>query len=112
MNGTSLQSSPLPSVKITAVPSAGANQDSAASPLSDDPHNPPRIRLKETDVEPRIAELETHLKYLRKHLGAVEKDLKSVKYRLVFSTGVITVLIGLVSWIANSRFDQLVTLLN
>lgn len=63
-------------------------------------------------MEPRIAELEAHLKYVRKQLDAMEKDLISVRYRLAFSTGIITVLIGLVSWIANSRIDQLVTLLS
>ncbi len=107
MNGTSFQSSPLPSVTLSAV-----HTELDASPLNGDPHGPSRTRHKETEMETRLAELETHLKHLRKHLGTVEKDLTSIRYRLAFSTGIITVLIGLVSWIASSRFDQLVTLLN
>ena len=61
---------------------------------------------------PRIAELETQLNELRKHQHQLHEELKSIRNRLGFSTGIITVLIGLACWIANSRFDQLVALLN
>lgn len=60
----------------------------------------------------RIIELETQLKNLRKDMGDVRVDVRSTKYRLTYSTGTVLVIIGLIGWIANSRFDQLVTLLN
>ena len=63
-------------------------------------------------MSPRIAELEAHLNELRKQQNQLHDELRSVRYRLGFSTGIITVLIGLACWIANSRFDQLVALLN
>ncbi|ROM93475.1 hypothetical protein BK658_20830 [Pseudomonas brassicacearum] len=63
-------------------------------------------------MEPRVVELETHLKYIRRDMEEVRNDVKSIKYRLVYSAGAAAVIISLLGWIANSRFDQLVTLLN
>lgn len=60
----------------------------------------------------RTTELESQLKHLRRDLEKVRLDARSTKYRLVYSTGAVVVIIGLVGWIANSRFDQLVMLLN
>ena len=37
-------------------------------------------------------------------------DVKSIKHRLAYSAGGTAVVLGLLAWIANSRFDQLVTL--
>ena len=63
-------------------------------------------------LEPRLAELEAHLRYIRRDMDAARSDLKSIQHRLAYSTGAMTVIIGLVSWIANSRIDQLVMLIN
>ncbi|MGE8065939.1 hypothetical protein [Pseudomonas sp. NPDC089569] len=63
------------------------------------------------DMEPRVIELEAHLKYLRKDMEEVRNDVKSIKHRLAYSAGGTAVVLGLLGWIANSRFDQLVTLL-
>ncbi|QAY89104.1 MULTISPECIES: hypothetical protein [unclassified Pseudomonas] len=65
----------------------------------------------EVDMEPRVVELETHLKYIRRDMDEVRGDVKSIKHRLAYSAGGTTVVIGLLAWIANSRFDQVVTLL-
>jgi hypothetical protein len=53
------------------------------------------------DLEPRVVELETHLKYIR----------KDIRYRLAYSAGAAAVVLGLLGWVANNRFDQLVLLL-
>ncbi|MBZ9782546.1 hypothetical protein K9857_13460 [Pseudomonas sp. REP124] len=62
-------------------------------------------------MEPRVTELEAHLKYLRKDMENVRSEVKSIKHRLAYTVGGTAVLLGLLGWIANSRFDQLVTLL-
>lgn len=67
---------------------------------------------KGSTLEPRIAELEVHLRHIRRDMDVARSDLKSIQHRLAYSTGAMTVIIGLVSWIANSRIDQLVMLLN
>ncbi|MCU1753025.1 hypothetical protein [Pseudomonas sp. 6D_7.1_Bac1] len=64
------------------------------------------------DMEPRVVELETHLKYIRRDMEEVRNDVKSIKHRLAYSAGAAAVIISLLGWIANSRFDQLVMLLN
>lgn len=65
----------------------------------------------EVDMEPRVVELETHLKYIRRDMEEVRSDVKSIKHRLAYSAAGTAVVLGLLGWIANSRFDQLVTLL-
>lgn len=65
----------------------------------------------EVDMEPRVVELETHLKYIRRDMEEVRSDVKSIKHRLAYSTGATAVVLGLLGWIANSRFEQVVTLL-
>ncbi|MDI2591180.1 hypothetical protein POF45_07015 [Pseudomonas sp. 681] len=65
----------------------------------------------EVDMEPRVVELETHLKYIRRDMEEVRGDVKSIKHRLAYSTGATAVILGLLGWVANSRFDQLVSLL-
>jgi Flp pilus assembly protein TadB len=63
------------------------------------------------DMEPRFAELETHLKYIRRDMDEVRGDVKSIKHRLAYAAGATAVVLGLLGWVANSRFDQLVTLI-
>ena len=65
----------------------------------------------EVEMEPRVVELETHLKYIRRDMEEVRGDVKSIKHRLAYSAGGTAVVLGLLGWIANSRFDQLVALL-
>lgn len=62
-------------------------------------------------MEPRVVELEAHLKCIRKDMENVRNEVRSIKHRLAYTVGGTVVLLGLLGWIANSRFDQLVTLL-
>ncbi|WHS62076.1 hypothetical protein [Pseudomonas sp. G2-4] len=64
------------------------------------------------DLEPRVVELETHLKYIRKDMDEIRTDVKVIRHRLAYSAGAAAVVIGLLGWVANSRFDQLVLLLS
>ncbi|MFP0194977.1 MULTISPECIES: hypothetical protein [Pseudomonas] len=66
----------------------------------------------ENDMEPRVTELETHLKYIRRDLDEVRGDVKAIKHRLAYSAGATAMVLGLVGWVANSRFDQLVALIS
>jgi hypothetical protein len=45
-------------------------------------------------------------------MDEVRGDVKSIKHRLAYSAGAIGVILGLLGWIANSRFEQVVTLLS
>lgn len=63
------------------------------------------------DLEPRVVELETHLKYIRKDMDEIRTDVKVIRHRLAYSAGAAAVVLGLLGWIANSRFDQVVMLL-
>lgn len=65
----------------------------------------------EVERGPRAVELETQLKYIRRELEEVRSDVKSIQHRLAYSVGGTAVVIGLMGWIANSRFDQLVVLI-
>ena len=65
----------------------------------------------EVDMEPRVTELETRLKSIRRDMEDIRSDVKSIKHRLAYSAGGTAVVLGLLGWIANSRFEQLVTLL-
>nr|BFE90214.1 hypothetical protein GCM10020185_07500 [Pseudomonas brassicacearum subsp. brassicacearum] len=63
------------------------------------------------DLEPRVVELETHLKYIRKDMDEIRTDVKVIRHRLAYSAGAAAVVLGLLGWIANNRFDQVVMLL-
>jgi hypothetical protein len=62
-------------------------------------------------MDPRVTELQAHLKYMRREMDEMRDNVRSIKHRLVYSTGGTAVVLGLLVWIGNSRFDQLVTLL-
>jgi hypothetical protein len=62
-------------------------------------------------MEPRVIELEAHLEYLQRDMQEIRSDVKSIKHRLAYSAAGTAIVLGLLGWIANSRFDQLVSLL-
>lgn len=63
-------------------------------------------------MEPRVIELEAHLKYIRRDMDEVRSDVKTIKHRLAYSAGATAVVLVLLGWVANSRFDQLVALIS
>ncbi|VVN24542.1 hypothetical protein PS659_04554 [Pseudomonas fluorescens] len=62
-------------------------------------------------MEPRVTELETHLKHIRRDMDEIRADLNSIKHRLAYSACGTIVILGLLGWIANSRFEQVISLL-
>ncbi|MFI8394802.1 MULTISPECIES: hypothetical protein [unclassified Pseudomonas] len=66
----------------------------------------------ESDMEPRVSELETHFKYMRRDMDEMINDVRTIKHRLAYSAGATAVILALLGWVANSRFDQLVTLIS
>ncbi|MGF6091565.1 hypothetical protein [Pseudomonas sp. 18173] len=64
----------------------------------------------EIDMEPRVTELEAHLKHIRRDMDEVRGDVKSIKHRLAYSACGTAVILGLLGWIANSRFEQVISL--
>ena len=67
--------------------------------------------IEETALEPRIVELETRLRYISRDVDEFHDDVKSIKYRLAYSAGGTAVVLGLLGWIANSRFEQIISLI-
>lgn len=63
-------------------------------------------------MEPRVVELETHLKYIRKDMDEIRMDVRMIRHRLAYSAGAAAVILSLLGWIANTRFDQLVALVS
>ena len=56
------------------------------------------------DLEPRVVELETHLKYIRRDMDEIRTDVKVIRHRVAYSAGAAAVVVGLLGCIANSRF--------
>ncbi|MGY2339973.1 hypothetical protein ACW9HW_12105 [Pseudomonas sp. SDO5532_S415] len=81
-----------------------ANQQKTEFNISEKPNG-------EVDMEPRVVELEKHLKCIRRDMEEARSDVSAIKHRLAYSAGGTIVVLSLLGWIANSRFDQLVTLL-
>lgn len=55
------------------------------------------------DLEPRVVELETHLKYIRKDMDEIRTDVKVIRHRLAYSAGAAAVVLGLLGWIADRK---------
>lgn len=69
-------------------------------------------------MEARVAKLETHVEYIRRDLDTMSDDLKevkvdllSIKRRIAYFSGAGFIVVGIVGWILNNRFDQVVALL-
>ncbi|MGE8151732.1 hypothetical protein ACQKP5_10845 [Pseudomonas vancouverensis] len=65
----------------------------------------------EADMENRMTELEAHLKCIRRDLKEVRTDVNAIKHRLAYSVGGTVVVLGLLGWVANSRFEQVISML-
>ncbi|CAI3798562.1 hypothetical protein GLGCALEP_02116 [Pseudomonas sp. MM221] len=71
-----------------------------------------------SDLEARVARLETHVEYIRRDLDVVSADLKevhndltSIKRRMAYLGGAGFVVAAIIAWIINNRFDEVVTML-
>lgn len=73
--------------------------------------NKSRTPTGDVEMEPRVIELKKHLENIRRDMDEVRSDVKSMKHRLAYSTAGTAVVLGLLGWIANSRFEQVVALL-
>ncbi|RJX83467.1 hypothetical protein D3M70_00100 [Pseudomonas sp. LS-2] len=69
-------------------------------------------------MEARVAKLETHVEYIRRDLDEVKTDLKEVhgdlttiKRRISYIAGASFVVVLILGWVANNRFEQLISLL-
>lgn len=100
MQGHDIRSSATP-----VVPLAMNRANHQAEPVSNAKSS------GEVDMQPRVNELETHLETMRRDLERIRTDVRSIRHRLAYSAGGTAVVLGLLGWIANSRFDQVVALL-
>lgn len=85
-------------------------------------HNRPRKRGGgpggPDDMESRLAKLEAHAEHMQTGIGEIKGDLKDVskdvqaiRVRLAWGSGAAAVIIGLLAWLANNRFDQVVEMI-
>lgn len=71
-----------------------------------------------SDLEARVARLETHVEYIRRDLDEMSADLKevhtdltSIKRRMAYLGGAGFVVAVIFAWVINNRFDQVVSIL-
>nr|WP_314872127.1 hypothetical protein [uncultured Pseudomonas sp.] len=71
-----------------------------------------------SDLEARVARLETHVEYIRRDLDVMSADLKevrtdltSIKRRMAYLGGAGFVVAAIFAWLINNRFDEVVTML-
>lgn len=76
----------------------------------EDHGNPMKI-AEQAGLEPRIAELEKRLGNISRGMDEFHDDVKSIKYRLAYSASGAAIVLGLLGWIANSRFEQVISLI-
>jgi hypothetical protein len=67
--------------------------------------------VEASGLELRIAELETRLGDISRAMDEFHDDVRSIKYRLAYSASGTAIVLGLLGWIANSRFDQVISLI-
>lgn len=71
-----------------------------------------------SDLEARVARLETHVEYIRRDLDVMTADLKevhsdltSIKRRMAYLGGAGFVVAAIFAWVINNRFDEVVKIL-
>ena len=62
-------------------------------------------------MEPRTVDLQAQLEGMRRDMDVIRQNVKTIKHRLAYTAGGAVVVLGVLSWIANSRFEQIVALL-
>ncbi|MFT6552958.1 hypothetical protein [Alloalcanivorax venustensis] len=70
------------------------------------------------DMESRLAKLEAHAEHMQTGIGEIKgdlndvsKDVQAIRVRLAWGSGAAAVIIGLLAWLANNRFDQVVEMI-
>lgn len=69
-------------------------------------------------MEARVAKLEVAVEYIQRDITdlksdvrTIKEDLHSIKNRMAYFAGAMVVAVAIFAWIANNRFDQILTLL-
>jgi hypothetical protein len=77
----------------------------------EEPGNNIKTVAESSGLEPRIVELERRLRNISRGMEEFHDDVKSIKYRLAYSACGTAIVLGLLGWIANSRFEQVISLI-
>ena len=62
-------------------------------------------------MEPRTVDLQAQLEGMRRDMDVIRQNVKTIKHRLAYTADGAVVVLGVLAWIANSRFEQIVALL-
>ena len=62
-------------------------------------------------MEPRTVDLQAQLEGMRRDMDVIRQNVKNIKQRLAYLAGGAVVVLGVLAWIADSRFEQIVALL-
>lgn len=62
-------------------------------------------------MEPRTVDLQAQLEGMRRDMDVIRQNVKTIKHRLAYLAGGAVVVLGVLAWIADSRFEQIVALL-
>jgi len=62
-------------------------------------------------MEPRAVDLQAQLEGMRRDMDVIRQNVKTIKQRLAYLAGGAVVVLGVLAWIADSRFEQIVALL-
>jgi hypothetical protein len=62
-------------------------------------------------MEPRAVDLQAQLEGMRRDMDVIRQNVKTIKHRLAYLAGGAVVVFGVLAWIADSRFEQIVALL-
>lgn len=70
-------------------------------------------------MEPRVARLESDVEYIKRDIGEIKTDIREVgsdvaTIKIMIGTfgGALTVALGILAWVANNRFDSIISLLS
>lgn len=71
-----------------------------------------------SDLEARVARLESDVEYIKRDISELKADMRSlkddvstIKHRLAYLAGAAFILVAGLAWVANNRFDQVLNLL-
>lgn len=62
-------------------------------------------------MKPSAVKPIAHVEYIRRDLDEVRGDVKIIKNRLAYFAGASLVIVAILAWVVNNRFDQVLQLL-